>query len=242
MASNRLTAYENPVNEPPRISVEAYIPLVKRIALHMQGRLPRAVQLDDLMQAGLEGLLQAAAKYEQGGDASFETFAGIRIRGAIIDEVRRTQWGTRSMYRASRRISAAIEAVEGREGREAQDADVAAELGVDLDEYNRMLTDVASGQVISFEDQTDESDFGEQFESDDEPPDEQIEREARRRELARAIATLPEREQLVLSLYYVEELNLKEIGKVLDVSESRVCQIRSRATCRLRARMADWRD
>lgn len=242
MATPRVSAYADSDGDTPKISVEAYIPLVKRIALHMHGRLPRVVQLDDLMQAGLEGLLQAAAKYDGGGEASFETFAGIRIRGAIIDEVRRNQWGTRSMYRASRQISEAIEAVESREGREAQDADIAAELGIDQEQYHRMLTDVASGQVVSFEEFSEENNLSERLESDEAPPYERIERASLQRSLAQAIATLPEREQQVLALYYVEELNLKEIGQILGVTESRVCQIRSKAACRLRARMTEWTD
>lgn len=240
MSPQGLQAYAKGSAARPKVAVEAYIPLVKRIALHMHGRLPRSVPLDDIMQAGLEGLLQAAGKYDPNGDASFETFAGIRIRGAIIDEVRRNQWGTRSMYRAARQISEAIEQVEGREGREAQDADVAAELGVDLEQYHRMLGDVASGQVVSFEDLSDDGDIESRLESDEEPPHARMERASLRRALAEAIKTLPEREQQVLSLYYVEELNLKEIGQVLGVTESRVSQIRTKAACRLRARLTGW--
>lgn len=243
MSPQGVQAYASaPAGRPRRVAIEAYVPLVKRIALHLHGRLPRSVPVDDLIQAGLEGLLQAAEKYEAGGDASFETFAGIRIRGAIIDEVRRNQWGTRSMYRASRQISEAIEAFERREGREAQDADVARELGVDLEQYHRMLGDVASGQVLSLEDLSEEGEASTGFESDEEPPDTRVERASLRRALAAAIATLPEREQQVLSLYYVEELNLKEIGEVLGVSESRVCQIRSKAACRLKARLSGWSE
>jgi RNA polymerase sigma factor for flagellar operon FliA len=119
------------------------------------------------------------------------------------------------MYRTSRAISEAIEAFERREGRLAQDADVARELGVELEQYHRMLGDVASGQVVSIEDLVEEGDASAGFESDEEPPDARVERASLRRALAEAITTLPEREQQVLSLYYVEELNLQEIGEVL---------------------------
>ncbi len=225
------------------IRVEEYASLVKRIAHHMMIRMPASVQVEDLIQAGMIGLLEAAQKYDASRGASFETYAGIRIRGAIVDEMRRGDWAPRSVHRNSRRISEAIVAVEARTGRDAQDHEVAEELNVELKEYFGMLQDASSTRLFSFEEA-----FG-----DDEsrldagnasmafvPPHDGLQRESLKQSLAQAITQLPEREKLVLSLYYDEELNLKEIGQIIGVSESRVSQIHSQAAMRLRSRLTDW--
>ena len=218
--------------------------LVKRIAYHLLHRLPDSVQIDDLMQAGVLGLIEAARHFRADQGASFETYAGIRVRGAMLDEVRRNGWAPRSVHRKARELSAAVQAVENRLGRAARDAEIAAELGVDLEEYHRWAREAASYQVFSFDDALGEA--GE-TEAEAEPhggatPFEQLADDDFRAALARTIAGLPEREALVLSLYYDEELNLREIGEVLGVSESRVSQIHSQALVRLRARMRDWRE
>lgn len=222
--------------------VEQYAPLVKRIAYHLMARLPSTVILDDLIQAGMLGLLEAMSKYDPGKGASFETYAGIRIRGAIIDEVRRGDWTPRSVHRNGRRVSEAIAAVERRTGRDAQDADVAAELGVSIDAYHALLQDSLDSRLFSYDElaEAGEHSAGEQFAGDDPGPSQKIQQGAFRQALAEAIAKLPEREKLVLALYYDEELNLKEIGKILGVTESRVSQIHSQAAARLRARLRDW--
>ncbi|TVS18333.1 MAG: RNA polymerase sigma factor FliA [Gammaproteobacteria bacterium] len=223
------------------VVVEQHMDLVRRLAHHLMGRLPASVQLDDLIQAGVVGLLEAARHFDDSHGASFETYAGIRIRGAMLDEVRRQDWSPRSAHRASREISEAVRRVEGRTGREASAAEIARELGVELEAYHGMLRKVAEGRVFSLEDM-----FGADQSADemlsgksDDPA-----RECVRRNFsdaaAEAIAKLPEREQLVLSLYYDQELNLKEIGEVLGVSESRVCQIHGQVLVRLRARLTDW--
>lgn len=222
--------------------VTRYAPLVKRIAHHMLARLPASVLVEDLIQAGLVGLLEAARNYDISKGASFETYAGIRIRGAMIDDVRRGDWAPRSVHRNARRVAEAIRAVETRAGRDAADYEVARELDVSLDEYHAMLQDSASSKLFSFDDLTSGEDRPEeQIAGDSENPFDDLQSDALRRELARAIGQLPERERLVLALYYDEELNLKEIGHVLGVSESRVSQIHSQATLRLRSRMAEWR-
>jgi RNA polymerase sigma factor for flagellar operon FliA len=219
--------------------LERHAPLVARIAHHLKGRLPDTVEVDDLIQAGMIGLLEAVQNYQQGHGAGFETFAGIRIRGAMLDEVRRNDWTPRSVYRKSRELSRAIQEIEGRERRSAQPEEVAAELGVSLDEYHKVLQDVRSAHLLSVEDLGYEDDSAlEHIASDDEGAGESLQRVELREEIARAIATLPEREALVLSLYYEEELNLREIGEVLSVSESRVCQLHSQAIARLRSRIA----
>lgn len=222
--------------------VEQYAPLVKRIARHLMARLPSNVVLEDLIQAGMEGLLEALGKYDPGKGASFETYAGIRIRGAIIDEVRRGDWTPRSVHRNGRRVSEAIARVEARTGRDATDTEVAAELGIPIDEYHNLLQDSAESRLFSLDELSGsgEDSIGEQFAGDDPGPEHRTQGGAFHRALADAIQNLPEREKLVLGLYYDEELNLKEIGQVLGVTESRVSQIHSQAAARLRTKLRDW--
>ncbi|MBV0934011.1 RNA polymerase sigma factor FliA [Marinobacterium weihaiense] len=223
--------------------IQEYTPLVRRIAHHLMARLPAHVVLDDLIQAGMMGLLEAARRYDAGKGASFETYAGIRIRGAIIDEVRRGDWTPRSVHRNARRISEAMVQVEHRSGRDASDAEVAAELGVSVAEYHALLRDSVDSRLFSYDQLTDAVDDApvEQFAAAEPDPRRALESSGFKQALAQAIGALPERERLVLSLYYDEELNLKEIGQVLGVSESRVSQIHSQAALRLRGRLRDWR-
>ena len=219
-------------------SLERYAPLVARIAHHLKGRLPERVEVDDLIQAGMMGLLEATQNYQQGHGAVFETFAGIRIRGAMLDEVRRNDWAPRSVYRKSRELSRAIGQIESRSGCEAKPAEIAAEMAISLDEYHRLLQDVRGARVLSVEELGHEDESGqEQLAATKEGGSETLQRLELREQLSEAIASLPQREGLVLSLYYDEELNLREIGEVLTVSESRVCQLHSQALGRLRSRM-----
>lgn len=219
--------------------VREHATLVKRIAHHLLGRLPGSVQLNDLIQAGMIGLIEAARKYDGEKGASFETYAGIRIRGAMLDEIRRGDWAPRSVHRNSRRISDAIQQIEAEKGRDAEDSEVAERLGMSADEYHSILQDSAGCRLFSFEEVQDNQDQSDCF-ADDDNPASSIERQRFQSQLADAIRGLPEREQLVLSLYYDEELNLKEIGAILGVSESRVCQIHSQAAHRLRSRLGGW--
>ncbi|MET4162612.1 RNA polymerase sigma factor for flagellar operon FliA [Marinobacterium sp. MBR-111] len=223
--------------------IEEYTPLVRRIAHHLLARLPSHVVLDDLLQAGMMGLLEAAKRYDSSKGASFETYAGIRIRGAIIDEVRRGDWTPRSVHRNGRRVSEAIAQVENRTGRDATDVEVATEMGIGVAEYHALLQDSLDSRLFSYDQLTDSSEEtpSEQFVASDPDPGHAHEGEGFRQALAQAIGVLPERERLVLSLYYDEELNLKEIGQILGVSESRVSQIHSQAALRLRGRLRDWR-
>lgn len=217
--------------------VKAHLPLVKRIAYHLVSRLPASVQVDDLIQAGLIGLMDAAAHYDPAQGASFETYAGIRVRGAMLDEIRRYDWVPRSVHRKARAVAQAMREVEQTQGRDADDAEVAKQLGISLDEYYQIVQDAAAGRLFSIDAEEGES-ISDTL-SDDRPGPEAALADADfRRGLAEAIGGLPERERLVLALYYDEELNLREIGQVLGVSESRVCQIHSQALVRLKSRIA----
>lgn len=225
------------------IQVEQYAYLVKRIALHMIARLPASVQLDDLLQAGMLGLLEAAQKFDGGKGASFETYAGIRIRGAIVDEMRRGDWVPRSVHRNARRITEAMKQLEGRLGREAKDTEIAEEMDVSLDEYHTMANDSLSGRLFSLDEMLHEDEINTTQISVSEMlhgPAEIAQRQALKKALAQAIDDLPEREKMVLSLYYEEEMNLKEIGLVLGVSESRVSQIHTQVALKLKKKMTDW--
>ena len=220
--------------------VEQYAPLVKRIAYHLLGRLPSSVQVEDLMQAGMIGLLEASRKFDFGKGASFETYAGIRIRGAMLDEVRKGDWAPRSAHRNTRMVSDAMRAVEARLGRDAKDHEVAAELDMSLEEYYAILSDTAGSKLFSFDDLL-EAGAPADVQGGEEPLS-GLQDERFRAALVEAIDGLPERERLLLSLYYDEELNLKEIGAVLGVSESRVSQLHSQCAARLRAKLTNWRN
>ena len=221
--------------------INQHAPLVKRIAYHLMSRLPPSVQADDLIQAGMIGLLEAARNYDPSQGASFETYAGIRIRGAMLDEIRRTDWTPRSVHRKARQVAEAVREIENREGRDARDSAVAELLGITIEEYHRILQDATGARVFSFEDPGAGGDDNEirSLDEGNQPLDE-LQSASFQDALAEAIAGLPERERLVMALYYDEELNLREIGEVLGVSESRVCQIHGQALIRLRARMSEW--
>ncbi|MGN7725641.1 RNA polymerase sigma factor FliA [Luteimonas sp. 22616] len=221
--------------------VERHGELVRRIAHHLAARLPASVEIDDLIQAGMLGLIDAARNFQADQGAAFETYASIRIRGAMIDEIRRGDWVPRSVHRRYRDMVAATREIEQRTGRAATPQQIAEALGVGLDEYHAMVENAARGQLVSLDAHMDEHDGEPRLASTGtDTPAREFEHGAFREALGAAIGDLPEREQLVLSLYYEQELNLREIGAVLGVSESRVCQIHGQATVRLRARLADW--
>ncbi|MGZ8157996.1 MAG: RNA polymerase sigma factor FliA [Methylobacter sp.] len=221
--------------------VMQHAPLVKRIAYHLLSRLPDSVQVDDLIQAGMLGLLEAIKNYDASQGASFDTYAGIRIRGAMLDEVRRSDWTPRSVHKKSRMVSDAIRAIENRTGCEARDVDVAKYLGIAIDEYNHILQDSTSCRVFSVEELAEDGDhYLDEALDQKEGLADGLSRESFQQALAKAIMGLPERERLVVSLYYDEELNLREIGEILNISESRVSQICSQAVLRLRSRLSEW--
>lgn len=244
MSVQQYTMYQTEKKVDYNQLVDDHAVLVKRIAHHLLARLPDSVQLDDLIQSGMIGLFEAAQNYDNAKGASFETYAGIRIRGSMLDEVRKGDWIPRSVHRNSRRIADAIREIEMREGRDAQDQEVASSLGMSLDDYYALLKDTHGSRLFSFEELMEQGNGDLQdyqaSHSQTPLPAMDVEHDQLNLHLAEAIKQLPEREQLVLSLYYDEELNLKEIGAVLGVSESRVSQIHSQAALRLRSKLRDW--
>lgn len=220
--------------------VAEHAQLVKRIAFHLMNRLPDHIQAEDLIQAGMIGLLEAARLYDSSQGASFETYAGIRIRGAMLDEVRRNDWAPRSVHRRHREIATAIHEIEGNAGREAKDQEVCDLLGITLDEYFSALNDSIQVRLTPLDHMGDEHDETFDVPDSSDQPEQTLSSERFHEALAEHIAALPERERLVMSLYYVEEMNQKEIGAVIGVSESRVCQIQSKAILRLKSSLKDW--
>ncbi len=210
--------------------------LVKRIAHHLAARLPAGIDINDLMQAGMIGLLEASNNFDPGKGASFDTYAGIRIRGSMLDEVRRQDWTPRSVHQKHRKVSEAVREIEAETGSAAEPQAIARRLGITMDDYHAILADTAGCRLFSLDETLDDPVHGRELPAaDTATPDQELSDSQFRDQLAEAISGLPEREQLVLSMYYEREMNLKEIGAVLGVSESRVCQIHGQALIRLRA-------
>jgi RNA polymerase sigma factor for flagellar operon FliA len=218
--------------------IQKNLGLVKQLARHLMCRLPPVVQLDDLIQAGMVGLIEAAHHYQGEKGAAFATYASIRVKGSILDEIRRQDWVPRSVYKMSREISAAVKNVENRLGRDAHDHEVAEELKVSLEDYYTMLQDAQAAHLYGFDDLGIDDDH--LFEVSHPPmgePFRDVMQQDYQHYLANIIQLLPKNEQMAISLYYEHELQLKEIGDILEVSESRVSQILSQATHRIRARL-----
>tara|TARA_R100000687_G_scaffold71257_1_gene61070 strand:- start:220 stop:948 length:729 start_codon:yes stop_codon:yes gene_type:complete len=221
--------------------VVTYAGLVKKIAYHLIARLPASVDVEDLIQAGMIGLLEAASHFQADKGASFETFASIRIRGAMIDQLRKGGWAPRSVSRQLREMGNAIQRVEHRLGREASSKEVASEMGITIDEYFSILQDASSVQLCSLEQvSNDAGEISDGGESEEGATLSTVLADDFQRDLSKQIERLPDKEKLVLALYYDNGLNLKEIGEVLEVSESRACQIHSQAIVRLKSRMSAW--
>ncbi len=219
--------------------LQEHAPMVKRIAYHLAARLPSSVMVDDLIQAGMIGLLDASKNYDPTQGASFKTYSSIRIRGSMLDELRRNDWAPKSVHRKSRDITSAIKEIENSTGKDAKDEEIANHLGITLDEYYKILQDSSTSKIFSLDElELDDGAInGSASSSVSAGPLEQLQDEDLKRLLGDAIGTLPEREKLVITLYYNSELNLREIGSVMGVSESRVSQIMSQATLRLKSRI-----
>ncbi|MDR0439928.1 MAG: RNA polymerase sigma factor FliA [Candidatus Accumulibacter sp.] len=220
--------------------VRRFAPLVKRTAYHLMARLPSSVQIDDLVQNGMIGLLDAIDRFEAGMGAQFETYATQRIRGAILDGLRENDWLPRSLRRELRRIERAINRLEQELGRPPSEDELAEAMGVPLAEYQKMLLDMRGHQIVSFEDLIEEGgeDFLERhFVDNANDPSRILEDRNMKKRLVQGIERLPEREKLMMALYYEQGLNLREVGEVMGVTESRVSQLHSQAVARLRARL-----
>ena len=228
-----LSEYEVHSRQPTDHLVNRHLPLVKRIASQLAVKLPSHIEIDDLIQVGLIGLLKAVDDYQRDSGAVFSTYATIRIRGAMLDELRSRDWLPRRVQRDLGLVAAAIDRVEQRVGRPAQEKEIADELRMPVEEYRSLAGELACARVT----QLDEAELPPGIDE----PEEQFVEVTKRKAVAGAIGMLPEKEGLMLSLYYNEGLNLKEIGLVLGVSESRVSQIHGQAVARLRAKLSDWR-
>jgi RNA polymerase sigma factor FliA len=225
-------------------AITQYGPMVRRVAAQLIAKLPANVELDDLVQAGMIGLFDALSRYQADQGAQFETFAMQRVRGAMLDELREADWLPRSVRRNQRSIESAIRKVEQRTKRAATEIDVAAELGLSLDAYQHMLAEARGSQLIYLDEMgNDDSEDGflERYRTEETPGPAQMLRDDRfRQALIDAIEDLPEREKSVMGMYYEQEMNLKEIGAVLGVTESRVSQLHSQAVARLRTKLRAW--
>ena len=220
--------------------VQSLVPMVRRIAYHLMARLPPSVQVDDLIQNGMLGLLEAISRYETGFGAQFETYATQRVRGAMLDGLRDNDWLPRGLRRELRRVELTISQLEQQYGRAPSEAELAQAMGMTLADYQQLLQDARGHQLVYFEDLVDagEEDFLERHFTDDAAdPARLLEDQNARELLVEAIEALPEREKLAMALYYEQELNLREIGEVLGVTESRACQLHSQAILRLRTRL-----
>jgi RNA polymerase sigma factor for flagellar operon FliA len=219
-----------------------YAPLVRRLALQLVAKLPASVDLDDLIQAGMIGLLDAAGRYKEDQGAQFETYASQRIRGAMLDELRSNDWLPRSLRKTSREVEQAVHEVEQQVGRAPSETEIAAHMEMPLGDYQGMLQDLHGSQLIYYEDFDrggDDEPFLDRHCVDHSDPLSALLDDNLRSALIEAIERLPDREKLLMSLYYERGLNLREIGAVMEVSESRVCQLHSQAVTRLRARLRE---
>lgn len=225
-------------------TIERYGAMVRRVAHQMIARLPPNVDVDDLIQAGMIGLFDAMSRYDAAGGAQFETFALQRVRGAMLDELRGADWMPRSVRKAQRDIEQAVRRLEQKLVRSPSETEIAQELGLDLAAYHRMLGDARGSQLLYLDDLGDRSgddawlDRNEVGESSD--PIEEVHDQRFRESLVDAIENLPEREKYVMSMYYEQDMNLKEIGAVLGVTESRISQLHSQAVARIRASLKEW--
>jgi RNA polymerase sigma factor for flagellar operon FliA len=240
------SSYFSPKEREEMIAKYAY--LVKYLAGRIAAKIPSNVVFDELVSAGSMGLIDAVDKYDPKKNVGLKTYAQYRIKGAILDELRSMDWYSRSMRKKIQAIERAVHSVETREGRPAQDYEVADEMDQSLDNYFKILTDIHGAALLSLDDYVKNGDTGDEsgttfsdgVRSDDNPSDNLIHEEMKQM-LAKAIRKLTEKEQMVISLYYYDELTLKEIGSVMELTESRICQIHTMALIKLKAKVKEYR-
>ena len=220
-----------------------YMPMVKRLAHHMMGRLPPSVEEDDMVQAGMIGLLDAISRYDEAQSAQFEAYAIQRIRGSMLDELRQSDWMPRSARQSMRKIEKAIGLLQHQLGRQPKGSEIAASMKIPLAEYQAMLGDARGHQLLYFEDfgesEEEDSFLDKQSGSEGSMPLPQLLDANLRACIIAGIEGLPEREKLLMSLYYEEELNLREISEVFGVTEARVCQLHGQAIARIRTKLKE---
>ncbi|MCF8156349.1 MAG: RNA polymerase sigma factor FliA [Rhodoferax sp.] len=222
--------------------IKQYQPLVRKLAHYMMAKLPPSVEVDDLIQVGLIGLADALSRYEASQGVQFETFATQRIRGAMLDELRGNDWMSRGSRKSQKDIESTMRRLEHQLGRSPIESEIAAEMGLTLTDYQSLLSKVRGTQLVYLEDMArnneDDDNFLDRHVADSDADPLNMLRDQRLREsLVAAIKALPEREQYIMSMYYEQDMNLKEIAAVLDVTESRICQLHSQSIARLRAKM-----
>ncbi|MDH7639626.1 sigma-70 family RNA polymerase sigma factor [Sphingomonas oryzagri] len=234
-----MTYARKPQRQTQASLVQGHMPLVRKIAWHVHGRVSNAIDIEDLVQIGMVALVEAANGYEDRGHA-FSTYAGMRVRGAMIDHLRRHASQARSGMAKRKEIAKVRAEIEGKLGRAASEAEMAQAMGLDATSFREMADAAESVRHESLDEVY--SDQSMWFADLEEGADEQLDRGRLGEALAEHIAQLPEREAMVLQLYFVEELNLEEIGQVLDIGAARVCQIKKSALDKLRGKLADFRE
>ena len=229
--------YERRARVSPEALVRSHMPLVRKIAWHVHGRVASAIEVEDLVQIGMVALVEAANGFEDRGHA-FATYATLRIRGAMIDHLRRHAAICRSAMARRRELAAVRQRIEGRTGRAPTEAEMAAEMGLDAASYRELV----DGNQAVHHQSIDEiySDHSMWFADLEEQADDALDRQRLKQAIASAITTLPERDAMVLQLYFVEEMNLEEIGQTLGVGAARICQIKKAALDRLRGELAGF--
>jgi RNA polymerase sigma factor for flagellar operon FliA len=250
MAEDEQWAYYKKTRDPAARDafIRQYSPLVKYVAGKVAASMPNTVEFEDLVGFGVFGLLDAIEKFDPDKNVKFKTYAVTRIRGAIFDELRSIDWVPRSVRQKTKEIEDAVIGLESKLGRPATDQEIASSLGVTEGEFLKTMLKISSTSVLSLNDvwysgdDADKISIGESIESPSSMnPDSTVEREEVKRVIVQAIDELPEKEKKVLVLYYYEDLTLKEIGQVLDVTESRVSQLHTKAILRLRAKLTNLR-
>ena len=236
-----ITAYKQQAGEIKERLIYKHVGLVKKVALHLAGLFGGSVHRDDLLQAGMIGLMDAASRYDAGKNIPFEQYARLRIRGAVIDELRQWDWRSRTDREHGQRIRAAIQALHNRNGASPSEREIASELGMSIDRYHQILQSSQLGNLMSLDSLMPEDSGASVIEDSDGDSIEVIaEGRERSQALINALKKLPEREQQLMNLYYTHELNMKEIGQALELTEARICQLHRQALLRLRSLLEDW--